>query len=133
MKNYKVKVIQMLLKNNKIAKSGDLVTEAQLNGNPAELEKKGFIATVSSKKEEETDAEKEAREAAEAGKAEKEAAEKEAFENAFEEGSLTADQLESITKSEIAKYAEKHELVFDENEKKADLITQVLKAEKVQK
>jgi hypothetical protein len=46
MAKYKVIVIAHQLKNNKIAKSKDIVDESQLNGNAAELVKAGFIVPV---------------------------------------------------------------------------------------
>lgn len=60
MQKYRVSVIQLALKNNKIAKSGDEVTEAQLTGNAADLVKNGFIEKVASKKEVTKDDEAEA-------------------------------------------------------------------------
>lgn len=43
MAKYKVEVIELLLKNNQIAKHGDLVEETQLNSSVETLEKDGFV------------------------------------------------------------------------------------------
>ena len=109
----------MLLKNNKIAQSGDFVTESQLTSSAKDLESKGFIEKAKTEK------------TAEQIEAEEKAAE-EAFKKDFEEGKLTAEQLDSITMKEIYDYAKKHSLKYDEDAKKAALIDQVLKAEKVE-
>jgi len=42
-KKYKVQVIAHQLKNNVVAKFGDVVDEGQLNGNAFELVNQGFI------------------------------------------------------------------------------------------
>lgn len=120
MSKYKVKVIQMALRNNKLAQSGDVVSESQLTGNAGDLEKKGFIEKVG------------ATEKSEEEKAAANQAAKEAFDQAYEAGELDEDQLESITMKEIYEYAKKHALKYDEDAKKAGLIKQVLKAEKVE-
>lgn len=44
MKKYKVLVIKMLLKNNKVANRNDIVTEAQLTSSAQDLVKRGYIA-----------------------------------------------------------------------------------------
>lgn len=124
MNKYRVKVIQLSLRNNKLANSGELVTESQLNGNAAELVKQGFIE----KYVDEAAAELEA----EALRALEKAYAKEAFDKAYEEGSLDADQLDSITMKEIYAYAQKHSFKYDDDAKKAELIEQVLKAEIVE-
>ena len=118
MKRFKVNVIELALKNNKVAKSGDVVTEGQLTGNSVDLLKGKFITEVDSK---------------DAKKAEKEAAELAAFEKAHEEGNLNAAQLDSITMDKIGEYADAHGYVYDSNDLKPDLIKQVLKAEKAKK
>ena len=46
MKKYKVIVIKHQLKNQVVAKCGDIVDESQLNNNADELVKKGFIELV---------------------------------------------------------------------------------------
>ena len=43
MAKYKVEVIELLLKNNQIAKHGDLVEETQLNSSVETLGKDGFV------------------------------------------------------------------------------------------
>lgn len=116
MNKYRVKVIQMALRNNKQAESGDVVTEAQLTGKADDLVKAGFIVP-------EDDSEAKAKAEAEA---------KEAFDKAYEAGELNAEQLDSITMKEIYEYAKKHALKYDDDAKKAELIQQVLKAEKVE-
>ncbi|WP_300440685.1 hypothetical protein [Christiangramia sp.] len=113
-KKYKVKVIQILLKNNKLANSGEVVSESQLNGNAEELVKGGYIKPVDGKKSAKDDKK----------------AEKEAFDKAFEAGELDADQLDEITIKEIKTYADKHNLKYDDQAVKADLIKDVLKGEK---
>lgn len=45
-KKFKVNVIEMLLKNNKVAKYGDLVSEDQLSSKADDLKEKGFIVTL---------------------------------------------------------------------------------------
>ena len=45
-KKFKVNVIELLLKNNKVAKYGELVSEDQLSSSADELKEKGFIATL---------------------------------------------------------------------------------------
>ena len=45
-KKFKVNVIELLLKNNKVAKYGELVSEEQLSSSADELKGKGFIATL---------------------------------------------------------------------------------------
>lgn len=45
-KKFKVNVIELLLKNNKVAKYGELVSEEQLSSSADELKEKGFIATL---------------------------------------------------------------------------------------
>lgn len=50
MKTYKIKVFKHLLKNNKIAKKGDIVKESQLI-NKEHSEKGGFVEEVKSKKD----------------------------------------------------------------------------------
>ena len=45
-KKFKVNVIELLLKNNKVAKCGELVSEEQLSSSADELKEKGFIATL---------------------------------------------------------------------------------------
>lgn len=49
MKEYKVTVFKHLLKNNQIAKKGDVVKENQLV-NPEESEKGGFVKEVKTSK-----------------------------------------------------------------------------------
>ena len=49
-RKFKVKVIQISLKNNKLAKSGDEVSESQLMRNANDLVKEGFIAEIGGKK-----------------------------------------------------------------------------------
>lgn len=51
MAKYKVKVIAHQLKNNVIAKFGDVVDEIQLNGNAEQLVKDGFIESTKDAKE----------------------------------------------------------------------------------
>lgn len=46
MAKYKIKVIAHQLKNNVVAKYGEVVDETQLNGNAALLESQGFIEKV---------------------------------------------------------------------------------------
>lgn len=111
---YKVKVIQILLKNNKLAKAGDVVSESQLMRNAKDLVKEKFIEPVDAKSTTDED----------------EKAQKEAFEKAYKEGSLDAKQLDTISKAEISKYADEHEWKHDASAKKAELIEQVLKGEK---
>lgn len=45
-KKFKVNVIELLLKNNKVAKYGELVSEEQLSSSADKLKEKGFIATL---------------------------------------------------------------------------------------
>lgn len=45
-KKFKVNVIELLLKNNKVAKYGELVSEDQLSSPSDQLKEKGFIATL---------------------------------------------------------------------------------------
>mgnify|MGYP003643506311 CR=1 FL=1 len=52
MAKYKVLVIAHQLKNNKIAKSKDIVDESQLNGNAKELVEAGYIAPLKESKKE---------------------------------------------------------------------------------
>jgi len=52
---YKVLVIAHQLKNNIIAKSGDVVSESQLNGNAAELVAQNFIIPFNEDDENVTD------------------------------------------------------------------------------
>ena len=62
MAKYKVEVIELLLKNNTVAKYGELVEETQLNSKTEDLEKNGFVkkATKSDLEEaKKTDEEKE--------------------------------------------------------------------------
>ena len=113
-RKFKVKVIQISLKNNKLAKAGDVVSESELQRNAAELVKGKFIVEVGN-----SDA-----------KAKEEAKAKEAFAIAFEEGSLDANQLDSITKDEIKIYADSHQIVYDDKATKAVLIKEVLEAKK---
>jgi len=127
--NYKVKVIQIALRNNKLAKSGDVVSEAQLTGNANDLEKAGFIEKVSDKSKDSAKAVKAAEKAKKDAEVKAEA-ENKAFDEAFAAGSLNADQLDGITKDAIYGYAQKHSLKFDEKSNKTDLIQDVLKAEK---
>jgi hypothetical protein len=51
MAKYKVLVIAMTVKNNGIAKSGDLIDESQLNSSAEELVKEGFIKLVEAEAE----------------------------------------------------------------------------------
>ena len=51
MSKYKVLVIAMTVKNNGIAKSGELIDESQLNSSAEELLKEGFIEQVESEVE----------------------------------------------------------------------------------
>jgi outer membrane protein assembly factor BamA len=51
MAKYKVLVIAMTVKNNGIAKSGELIDESQLNSSAEELVKEGFIEKVESEVE----------------------------------------------------------------------------------
>jgi hypothetical protein len=51
MAKYKVLVIAMTVKNNGIAKSGDLIDESQLNSSAEELVKEGFIELVEAEAE----------------------------------------------------------------------------------
>ena len=111
----------MALRNNKTAESGDVVSESQLTGNPKDLVKEGFIELYDDSK------------AKAKAKADEEAKAKEAFDKAYEEGSLDRDKLDSITMKEIYEYAKKHSLKYDEDAKKTELIDQVLKAEKLEK
>lgn len=46
MRKYKIEVIGHLLKNNKMAKFGDIVDESQLTTHPEYLVKDGFISEV---------------------------------------------------------------------------------------
>lgn len=46
MRKYKVLVIAHQLKNQVIAKYGEIIDESQLNGNSADLVKAGFIAQI---------------------------------------------------------------------------------------
>ena len=118
MKKYKVLVIQHPLKNNKIAKAGDLVTEGELTGKPSDLIKAKFIAEVDSKS---------AKKDADAAKAKAE------FDAAYKEGKLTGEQLDTLRMDDIYAYADEHKLAYDKAAKKAALIAQVVKAEKASK
>lgn len=75
MAKYKIKVIQHLLKNNQIAKSGEIVDASQLI-NPYESEQNGFVELVAEEKDEKA-AKKEAEKAEKAAKKEAEKAAKE--------------------------------------------------------
>ena len=123
MQKFRVLVIELALRNNKIAKSGDLVSESQLTGKPADLVKSKHIEPVGKN-------DKSAEQKAKEEQAKKEAEEK--YNQAYEAGKLNADQLDSISMDEIYKYAEKHSLDFDKNSKKSELIEQVLKGKKLE-
>lgn len=78
---YKVNTIQILLRNNKTANFGDLVTKEQLSSDPDELIEKGYIskptkADLDKAAKAESEAKAEAKEKAEADKKAAEAAEK---------------------------------------------------------
>ena len=71
MAKFKVAVIEILLKNNKTAKYGQLVEETELNGKADDLVSKGFVtkatkSDLDSLKKEESKAEAEAKAKAEA-------------------------------------------------------------------
>lgn len=117
----------MALKNNKLAHSGDVVSESQLTGNAEDLVKKRFLEKVSGKDKKDS---KKADNQADADKAAalKEAEENAAYDKAYEDGSLTEAQLDSSTIDSIKKYATKHERTFNDKALKADLIKEVLNA-----
>lgn len=46
-KKVKINVIELLLKNNKVAKFGEIVDESQLSSSADELKKKGYITGLS--------------------------------------------------------------------------------------
>ena len=50
MKNYKIIVISVVLKNNRVAKYGEEVDEIAFASNPKTLEKLGYIELVKEKK-----------------------------------------------------------------------------------
>lgn len=49
MAKYKIIVVGMLLANNTMAKGGDIVDGEQLNGDPKDLVKEGFVTPVKEK------------------------------------------------------------------------------------
>ena len=57
MEKYKVVVIQQSLKNNKVAKFGEIVEESQLPSPAKELIEKGFIVSYETETETETETE----------------------------------------------------------------------------
>lgn len=109
MPKYKIAVIELLLKNNKTAKYGELVDEAEFNSPAADLKLRGYIATPTKKDLEaiaEAEKEKKAKEknAKAAEKEAEEAAEKaaEAAEKAAEEA---AKEAEAEAEAEAARIA----------------------------
>lgn len=68
MKQYRVKVIEMALKDNKIAKSGDVVSESKFTAKPGDLEKEGFIDPVGKDKKAKKEAEEKAKKEADNAK-----------------------------------------------------------------
>jgi len=57
MEKYKVVVIQQSLRNNKVAKFGEIVEESQLPSPAKELIEKGFIVSYETETETETETE----------------------------------------------------------------------------
>lgn len=93
MAKFKVKVLQLLLKGNKIAKSGEEVDESQLLTNAKDLEKDKFIERVDTK------AKKKSEEEAAKKKAEEEAAKKKTEEEAKKKAEEEAAAKKSKTES----------------------------------
>lgn len=108
-KKFKVNTIEILLKNNKFATYGELVSEEQLSSPAADLEKAGFIVKPTksdldkaAKSKEEVQAEKDA-EAAEKAKAEKDA--QDAADKAEKDAKTAADKAEKEAKEAADKAA----------------------------
>lgn len=97
-RKYKVRVIAHQLKNNVIAKSGEVVGESQLNGNAEELVRQRFVDlyTEENKKDE-------------------------------PEQKKTEDELKDYTIEELLVFAEDNDFKVDANAKKADLLKSINK------
>lgn len=112
-KKFKVNTIEILLKNNKFAGYGEIVSEEQLSSPAADLEKAGFIVKPTKsdldkalKSKEELQAEKDAEAAAKAdekAKAEKDA--QDAADKAEKEAKTAADKAEKEAKEAADKAA----------------------------
>ena len=97
-KKYRVKVIALSLKNNKIAKHGDIIVQDQVAANCKDLVENGYLEKAPKGKKDKKDKKD----------LTPEPTAKELFEKASNDGTLTAKQLETISKPNIKAYAEKH-------------------------
>lgn len=115
MKKYSVKVIALSLKNNKIAKFGDIVDQSQVASDCKVLVESGYLEKAPKGKKDKKDSNPEP-------------TAKELFEKASKDGTLTAKQLETISKPNIKAYAEKHgfECIGVDDGTKTEMIESIL-------
>ena len=108
MKQYKVKVIALSLKNNKIAKSGDIVNQSQVATDCKELVEGGYLEKVKKSKEKSS-----------------EPTLKELFDADYKAGTLSEKQLKTMTNEAIETYAGTLDIEVEGT--KAEMIAEILK------
>ena len=120
MKKFKIKCIQHLLKNNEIAKFGEIVNENKIISLKSSING-GFIEEVKSSLEDNSDDDSEAKKAKKAKKA-KEA--KEAKEETLDK------KLSKFKKADLIKFAEENNYIIDANETMPLIIKDILDQDK---
>ena len=134
MKKFKIKCIQHLLKNNEIAKFGEIVNENKIISLKSSING-GFIEEVKSSLEDNSDDDSEAKKAKkEAKKAKKEAKKAKKAKKAKEAKEAKEETLDKklskFKKADLIKFAEENNYIIDANETMPLIIKDILDQDK---